>query len=74
MKSQPFFIVSAAQVSAFGVRPSPRDYAQLEVGYTETGLQVWCKRHEINVLNLDFDRQTVKVKINQLKLFKGGLS
>lgn len=31
---------------------SPRDWAQLEVGMTETGVQVWCKRHNINVLNL----------------------
>lgn len=66
---------SAAQVwSAFEVRPSPREYAQLEVGYTEVGVQVWCKRHEINVVNLDFDGQKVKKKVNQLKLFEGGLS
>jgi len=63
---------SAAQVSAFGVRPSPREYAQLEVGYTKVGVQVWCKRHEINVLNLDFNGQKVKKKVNQLKLFAGG--
>ena len=28
---------------------SPREYALLEVGWTERGLQVWCKRHECNV-------------------------
>ena len=33
---------------------SPRKWARLEVGWTKKGLQVWCQRHEINVINLDF--------------------
>lgn len=37
---------------------SPRDFAQLEFGYTKMGLQVWCKRHEVNVVNIDFQGQT----------------
>lgn len=36
---------------------SPREYAQLEVGFTEVGLQIWCKRHECNVLHIDFEGQ-----------------
>ena len=36
---------------------SPRDYAQLEVGFTKQGLQVWCKRHECNVMHIDFEGQ-----------------
>lgn len=36
---------------------SPRDYAQLEVGFTPIGLQVWCKRHEVNVVHIDFEGQ-----------------
>ena len=34
---------------------SPREYASLEVGWTRLGLQVWCKRHEVNVLHIDFE-------------------
>ena len=34
---------------------SPRDWAQLEVGFTKLGIQIWCKRHEINVLHVDFE-------------------
>lgn len=34
---------------------SPREYASLEVGFTELGMQVWCKRHECNVLHVDFE-------------------
>ena len=35
-------------------RLSPRDYTSYEVGYTALGLQVWCKRHEANVVHVDF--------------------
>lgn len=34
---------------------SPRDYQQVEVGWTEKGLQVWCKRHDCNVVHVDFE-------------------
>ena len=31
---------------------SPRSYARFDVGWTRLGLQVWCIRHEVNVLNI----------------------
>lgn len=34
---------------------SPREWAQLEVGFTTLGIQVWCKRHEVNVIHIDFE-------------------
>ncbi len=36
---------------------SPREFARLEVGFTEIGLQVWCVRHGCNVLHIDFEGQ-----------------
>jgi hypothetical protein len=36
---------------------SPRSYARLEAGWTRRGLQVWCVRHEANVLHVDFEGQ-----------------
>lgn len=36
---------------------SPRSYALLEVGFTAIGLQVYCKRHEVNVCHIDFEGQ-----------------
>lgn len=36
---------------------SPRDWVQLEAGWIEKGLQVWCKRHECNVIHIDFEGQ-----------------
>lgn len=32
---------------------SPREFAHLEVGWTPKGLQVWCIRHETNVVSID---------------------
>lgn len=34
---------------------TPQDWGSLEVGWTEVGLQVWCKRHKCNVLHIDFE-------------------
>lgn len=36
---------------------SPRSYARLEIGYTDVGYQVWCVRHECNVMHVDFEGQ-----------------
>lgn len=36
-----------------GVLISPEDYAELDVGWTPTGIQVWCRRHNYNVLCLE---------------------
>jgi hypothetical protein len=33
---------------------SMQDYARLDVGFSRVGLQVWCRRHHVNVLHLDF--------------------
>ncbi len=38
---------------------SARDYASFEFGATEKGFQLWCKRHEKNVLALDLLGQKV---------------
>ena len=36
---------------------SPQDWARIEVGWTEKGLQVWCKRHGCNMIHMDFEGQ-----------------
>lgn len=36
---------------------TPREWIRVEVGWTEKGLQVWCVRHEINIVDLDFDEE-----------------
>jgi hypothetical protein len=34
---------------------SPMEYARLNVGMTPVGFQVWCVRHDVNVLHIDFE-------------------
>lgn len=36
---------------------SPSSWARLAVGWTVAGLQVWCERHNANVLHVDFEGQ-----------------
>jgi len=36
---------------------SPSTYSQLEIGWTLLGIQVWCRRHECNVMHVDFEGQ-----------------
>ncbi len=31
------------------------DYGRLSVGFSSAGLQVWCRRHDGNVVHIDFE-------------------
>lgn len=33
---------------------SPQKFASISVGFTHVGLQVWCNRHECNIMHIDF--------------------
>jgi hypothetical protein len=41
---------------------SPRDWVRVEVGWSKRGLQVWCVRHEMNVIHVDLMGQKVRTK------------
>ncbi|KKN10926.1 hypothetical protein LCGC14_1031550 [marine sediment metagenome] len=45
---------------------SPREYASLEIGYTKWGFQVWCKRHDCNVLHIDFEGEMHPANLDRL--------
>lgn len=32
---------------------TPQEYSRLECGWTKKGFQVWCIRHDVNVINFD---------------------
>lgn len=34
---------------------SPQEYQQISVGITKKGIQVWCNRHNHNVIHLDLN-------------------
>ena len=36
---------------------SMMDYALEEIGFTPQGIQVWCRRHNANIIHLDFEGQ-----------------
>lgn len=37
----------------YGITPS--DWASTEVGFTEVGIQIWCKRHDCNIIHINFE-------------------
>lgn len=39
------------------ISQSPKEWARLSVSFTEIGLQIWCVRHESNVMHIDFEGQ-----------------
>ena len=34
---------------------SPREFAKIEFGWTPYGIQAWCFRHNLNIMNIDFE-------------------
>ena len=43
---------------------SPQEWASNEVGFTVLGLQVWCKRHNVNVVHIDFEGHKHPANLN----------
>ena len=37
---------------------SPETLQNISVGWTKQGFQVWCNRHQVNMLHVDFEGQT----------------
>ena len=34
-----------------------QEYSRLDIGFTSIGVQVWCRRHDANVVHIDFAGQ-----------------
>lgn len=34
---------------------SLKDYTNYDIGYTKIGIQIWCKKHNCNVIHIDFN-------------------
>lgn len=34
---------------------SLQNYSKLDIGFSDIGIQVWCHRHDVNVVHIDFD-------------------
>jgi hypothetical protein len=46
---------------------SLQSYFQLDVGFTDIGLQVWCRRHDGNVAHIDFEGNTLQTDFRCLE-------
>ncbi len=46
---------------------SLRDHGRLEAGFTERGLQIWCRRHDVNVCHLDFGGRRLEADLRCLE-------
>ena len=44
----------AKEVADIEPKISLRDYAAIDVGFTNWGLQIWCRRHQVNIVHIDF--------------------
>ena len=40
---------------------SPATWARLSVGFSKEGMQVWCERHNMNVIHIDFLGQKIGI-------------
>ena len=38
---------------------SMADYMRLDVGFSPIGVQVWCRRHDANVVHIDFEGRSL---------------
>lgn len=43
----------------YGRNKSMAEMARFEVGRTKTGLQVWCVRHDMNIIDIDLPANNV---------------
>ena len=45
---------------------APKEWSRVAVGRTDYGLQVWCNRHDSNIIHLDFsDAENLREIINE---------
>ena len=44
---------------------SPREFAKLEIGWTVEGIQVWCVRHDCNIVHINFEGRQYPANITR---------
>ena len=45
---------------------SLRDFMRMDIGFTTRGLQVWCQRHDRNIVEINFDGQMPEADFRSL--------
>jgi hypothetical protein len=46
---------------------SPQEYRRYDIGFTPIGLQVWCTRHNANIIHIDFEGQVHPANLDRIK-------
>ena len=46
---------------------SPAEYARYQSGFTPRGIQVWCTRHDVNIMHVDFEGQKHPANLTAIK-------
>ena len=48
---------------------SPAEWSDTQAGWTKEGIQIWCNRHEVNILHIDFqgEKHPASVCRNRMK-------
>ena len=46
---------------------SLQNYTKLDVGFTDIGIQVWCRRHDANVVHINFNGQKLEADFQCLE-------
>lgn len=57
-------VMEIKKLRSEGVAVAPNEYSQLEVGSTVYGFQVWCRRHEVNVIHADFEGKKITANMH----------
>ena len=45
---------------------SLQDYTQIDTGLTNRGIQVWCRRHNFNIVHIDFQGHQLPADFRRL--------
>ena len=47
---------------------SPKEYQRIQAGWTPLGLQIWCTRHDVNIIHIDFERHKHPANVHRKRL------
>tara|TARA_B110000971_G_C20034728_1_gene513517 strand:+ start:2328 stop:2582 length:255 start_codon:yes stop_codon:yes gene_type:complete len=47
---------------------SLQNYAAMDVGFTDWGVQVWCRRHKVNIVHIDFEGHKLPADFRRLEI------
>ena len=58
----------AAEIETLNPPQSLQDYSQTDAGFTDWGVQIWCRRHQVNIVHIDFQQQRLPADFRRLEL------